>query len=214
MNEEMVQIKESVRKEKIINFFKNNKKKIIIFILLVILLINFYYFFNKFSQIKREKISDNYIYASVLLDNDKKNEAKKIFKNIILENKSPYALLSLYQIMKFENNLTEISNFIDILIEKNDDQKDLRDLLIYKKNLLLSETREENEILLSMNKIINSESLWKDHALIFLGDYYFSKKKFDNSKEFYQRVLLNNEADPLLKKEADSRIKKITNVQN
>ena len=214
MSEEIAQIKESVRKEKIINFFKNNIKKVIIFILLIILLVNFYYFFDKFSQIKREKISDNYIYASVLLDNDKKNEAKDIFKNIILENKSPYALLSLYQIMKFEDNLTEISNLIDILIEKNNDQKDLRDLLIYKKNLLLSETREESEILLSMNKIINNESLWKDHALIFLGDYYFSKKKFDNSKEFYQRVLLNNEADPLLKKEADSRIKRFTNVQN
>ena len=78
----------------------------------------------------------------------------------------------------------------------------------------MSESVDENQLLLSMNQIINNKGMWKSHALLFLGDYYFAKEKFDKSKEFYQRILDEDSENSIIKTEAKLRLKKLTNVQN
>ena len=213
-DEDLIEIKESVQKENLINFFKNHKNKFILFFALLILLGGSYFFFNKYNESKNEKVAANYFYGSILLENKKKDDAKKVFKNIILEHKSPYAILSLYQIIKLESDLKKIENFFDIVIKRYEGQEELRDLLIYKKNLLLSESIDENQLLISMNQIINNKGMWKSHALLFLGDYYFAKEQFNKSKEFYQRILDEDSQNSIIKIEAESRLKKLTNVQN
>ena len=213
-DEDLIEIKESVQKENLINFFKTHRNKFILFFALLFLLGGSYFFFNKYNESKKEKVAASYFYGSILLENKKNNEAKKVFKNIILEHKSPYAILSLYQIIKLESDLKKIENFFDIVIKRYEGQEELRDLLIYKKNLLLSESIDENQLLISMNQIINNKGMWKSHALLFLGDYYFDKEKFDKSKEFYQRILEEDSKNSIIKIEAESRLKKLTNVQN
>ena len=57
----------------------------------------------------------------------------------------------------------------------------------------------ENEKILidSLNPLLNSETLWKPHALLLVGDYFFSKQEYLKAKEFYIKILqlknLNNE---------------------
>jgi len=214
MDEDIIEIKESVQRQNIINFFQTHKKKVILFFVLLLLLGGLYFVFNKYNESKNQKVAASYFYGSVLLENKKNDDAHKVFKSIILEHKSPYAILSLYQIIKLENDLKKIESFFDIIIKRYDGQEELRDLLIYKKNLLLSESIDENQLLLSMNQIINNKGMWKSHALLFLGDYYFAKEKFDKSKDFYQRILDEDSQNTIIKTEAELRLKKLTNVQN
>ena len=214
MDEDIIEIKESVQRQNIINFFQTHKKKVILFFALLLLLGGSYFVFNKYNESKNQKVAASYFYGSVLLENKKNDDAHKVFKSIILEHKSPYAILSLYQIIKLENDLKKIESFFDIIIKRYDGQEELRDLLIYKKNLLLSESIDENQLLLSMNQIINNKGMWKSHALLFLGDYYFAKEKFDKSKGLYQRILDEDSQNTIIKTEAEFRLKKLTNVQN
>ena len=214
MDEDIIEIKESVQRQNIINFFQTHKKKVILFFALLLLLGGSYFVFNKYNESKNQKVAASYFYGSVLLENKKNDDAHKVFKSIILEHKSPYAILSLYQIIKLENDLKKIESFFDIIIKRYDGQEELRDLLIYKKNLLLSESIDENQLLLSMNQIIHNKGMWKSHALLFLGDYYFAKEKFDKSKGLYQRILDEDSQNTIIKTEAELRLKKLTNVQN
>ena len=213
-DEDLIEIKESVQKENLINFFKTHKNKFILFFISILLLGGSYFVFNKYNESKKEKVAASYFYGSILLENKRNDDAKKVFESIILEHKSPYAILSLYQMLKLESDLKKMESFFDIVIKRHDGQEELRDLLIYKKNLLLSESVDENQLLLSMNQIINNKGMWKSHALLFLGDYYFAKEKFDKSKEFYQRILDEDSENSIIKTEAKLRLKKLTNVQN
>ena len=115
-DEDLIEIKESVQKENLINFFKTHRNKFILFFALLFLLGGSYFFFNKYNESKNEKVAANYFYGSILLEYKKKDDAKKVFKNIILEHKSPYAILSLYQIIKLESDLKKIENFSKILV--------------------------------------------------------------------------------------------------
>ena len=41
----------------------------------------------------------------------------------------------------------------------------------------------------SLNPLLNTESLWKPHALLLAGDYFFSKKEYLKAKEFYIKIM-------------------------
>ena len=72
--------------------------------------------------------------------------------------------------LKLESDLKKMKSFFDIVIKRYDGQEELRDLLIYKKNLLLSESVDENQLLLSMNQIINNKGMFFClHSNIILG---------------------------------------------
>ena len=41
----------------------------------------------------------------------------------------------------------------------------------------------------ALNPILNSDSIWKPHALLLLGDYFYSKNEYNKAKEFYSKIL-------------------------
>ena len=53
----------------------------------------------------------------------------------------------------------------------------------------------EQEILGLINPIINSNSVWKNHALKFLGDFYYSNGQQQKAKQYYFK-LSENEGIP------------------
>ena len=57
------------------------------------------------------------------------------------------------------------------------------------KSLFDSNLAQEQKLIDSLKLIVNSDSLWKPHALLLLGDYFFSKKEFSKSKDFYSQIL-------------------------
>ena len=48
-------------------------------------------------------------------------------------------------------------------------------MIIYKKALIQSNYVDEVKLISTLNPLINSETLWKSHALLLLGDFFYSK---------------------------------------
>ena len=78
---------------------------------------------------------------------------------------------------------------IDHVLENNSFENEVKNLLIYKKAMLLSQFVEGSKLLSDIRPLITSDTIWKPHALFLLGDYYFSKKQYSNAKEFYSQIL-------------------------
>ena len=63
----------------------------------------------------------------------------------------------------------------------------------------------------SIKPLINTNTLWKPHALLLLGDYFASKKQYLKAKEFYVQVLSLKELNMELYEQAKSQLLLITN---
>lgn len=182
---------EVTKKSKIKRFYEANKILIFLIILAIVTsfaLIGFY--LNK-RENKIILLSNNYIEAKVLLENGKENEAKNILKNIIIANNSTYSTLSLFLVLN-ENLITneeELSYLFNHVLENNKFKKEIRNLIIYKKALFQSNFVNESELIEVLKPLVNTETIWKPHALLLLGDYFFSKREFLKAKEFYTLTL-------------------------
>jgi len=179
------------KKSKLKNFYETNNILIIssaLFIIIGIASVSFYFDFKK-----KEKtlLADNYIEAKVDIENGDRNKAKNILKTIIFANDSTYSTLSLFLILN-ENLITdqgELSNLFDHVIENNKFEKEVKNLIIFKKALFQSNFVSELELLDAVKPLINTETVWKPHALLLLGDYFASKKEYLKAKEFYVQIL-------------------------
>ena len=63
-------------------------------------------------------------------------------------------------------------------------------MLVFKKALFESSYIEETQLISSLKPLLNKNSLWKPHALLLLGDYYFNKNESIKAKEFYAQILI------------------------
>ena len=200
MNENLFEAQYNVtKKSKLRKFYESNK--IFIFLIVSVLIIGAAAF-SYYSGIKEKNkilLSDNYIDAKIYIKNGDKNKAKDILKKIILANDSTYSTLSLFLILN-ENLITDqvvLSDLFNHILENNEFEEEIKNLIIFKKALFQSNFLGEFELLKSVKPLINSETLWKPHALLLLGDYFFSKREYEKAKEFYTQILslknLNNE---------------------
>ena len=53
---------------------------------------------------------------------------------------------------------------------------------------------------------MNSESIWEQHALFLMGDFYFNKKQLNKSKEFFKKITELDNVNNKLKIEAEKRL--------
>ena len=83
--------------------------------------------------------------------------------------------------------------------------------MIYKKALFYSNFVNESELLNGIKPLLNTENLWKPHALLLLGDYFVSKKEYLKAKEFYTQVLYIKNLQKDLYDQARSQLVFITN---
>ena len=77
----------------------------------------------------------------------------------------------------------------DELINKTTLDKEIRNLILYKKALFNSSFSTENVLIKILNPIINSESIWKSHSLYLVAEYFYSNNEKNKSKEFYKKIL-------------------------
>ena len=105
------------------------------------------------------------------------------------------------------NDQKQINNFFDIVI-KSQEEKEIKNLIVFKKALYNAEIISENELLNILNPILKSESVWKSHALLLMADYFEHGNNFIKSKDFLQEIvdseLVNNE----IRIEAERRLKR------
>lgn len=179
----------------LLNFLKANIKIFLYIFGILILIIAAIIWFTSSNKIKETKISDSFINAQILIEKGKKNEAEKILSNIVLEKNSPYSSLSLFLIIenKLIDNKEIIINYFDEVINNNSFKEEDLNLLRLKKAIYISDISMEQEILGLINPIINSNSVWKNHALKFLGDFYNSNGQQQKAKQYYSTLSENQE---------------------
>ena len=201
------------KKSKLGKFYEENK--VLIFstvLILVIAIVSISYYFDV-KEKKKILLAESYIEAKVYSENGDRNKAKNILKTIIFANDSTYSTLSLFLILNesliIEQN--ELLDLFDQVLKNNKFEKEVRNLIIFKKALFQSNFVSESELLEAVNPLINTETLWKPHALLLLGDYFFSKKEYFKAKEFYIRVLSLKDLHKDLYKQATSQIMLIVN---
>ena len=201
------------KKSKVKRFYEENK--ILIFstaFILIILLVSFsLYFENK--EKKKILLSENYLQAKIYLERGDNSEAVGILKKVIFENDPTYSTLCFFMIMD-QNLITdykELSTLFDHILKNNKFPKEVRNLLIYKKALLSSSFVNEAEFLESTRLLINTETIWKPHALILLGDYFFSKEENIKAIEFYQEIFSIKNLDKDVYDHARSQLEVISN---
>tara|TARA_Y100000590_G_scaffold162089_2_gene185823 strand:+ start:55 stop:702 length:648 start_codon:yes stop_codon:yes gene_type:complete len=196
------------KKSRIKKFYESNKIFIFSSILIFIISLGSFSFYLKNQESKKVLLSENYIQAKIYLENGKKSEALNTLKKIIFTNDSTYSTLSFFLILN-QNLITdnkEILALYDHLLENNNFEKEVRNLLIYKKSLFSSNSVSEKEMLETIKPLLNTDTLWKPHALLLLGDYFASKGENIKAKEFYQQILSINNLHKDLYDQAKSQL--------
>ena len=197
------------KKSKLREFYESNKILIYSSILTLIIIIVSYSYYQESKEKKKIFLSENYIQAKVYLESKNTTEAVKILRNVIFSNDPTYSTLSFFMILNENliNDKNEVSELFDHLLENNKFDKEIRNLLLYKKALYKSNYVAESKLLEETKSLLNSkESVWKAHALLLLGDFYFSKKEFMKAKDFYIQILLKKDLQPDLYNQAKSKL--------
>ena len=214
MNENLFETQYDVtKKSKLKKFYEVNKILIFSVILILIIAIASISFYSERKEKKKILLSDNYLAAKVYLENGDRNKVKNILKTIIFANDSTYSTLSLFLILN-ENLIVdqgELSNLFDHVLENNKFEKEVKNLIIFKKALFQSNFVSELELLDAVKPLINTETVWKPHALLLLGDYFASKKEYLKAKEFYVQILSLKNLHKELYNQARSQLIFITN---
>jgi len=208
MDEEISLINTNTRNEKIKNFFINNKRLIIALLLLIVLLLMFFFGFNEFK--KREKIDISNLYNSTIIKHSVENKAETQESLIKIINKkdSTYSPLSLYFIIDNEiiKDKNEVNKLFDIIINKTSLENEIKNLIIYKKALFNADQSNENELLDILKPLINSESVWKSHALYLMAEFFYSKNEKQKSKEFFNQIIILDNANDDIARKAQKRL--------
>ena len=94
----------------------------------------------------------------------------------------------------------------DVLIEKTSLDKEIKNLVVYKKALFNADNAQESELLNILNPLINSKSVWKSHALYLMAEYFYSKNQNQKSKEFFNQIISLENANTGIKLQAEKRL--------
>ena len=208
MDEDISAINASTRNEKIKNFFVNNRKRIIAILSTLILIVVGYFAYEEISKRSKLKIADQYNNSKINFFSGNKSNIENEMVYIIKKKNKTYSPLALYFLL--DNNIIsskdKINNLFDIVINDIPLDKEIKNLIIYKKALYNSDSKNENDLLKMLNPIINSESIWQSHALYLLGEYFLSKNEKQKSKEFFEKILILKNANSKVQLDAQRKI--------
>ena len=190
--------------------FLKYRRSIILFSTIILICLFSYFFYVDYKKDTKVKISERYNF--IVSDFDKDNQSLTVIemKKIINLKDSTYSPLALYFLL--DNNLLndedEINKYFDILINETSLDQEVKNLIIYKKGLYNSNKASEEQLLNIFNPLITKDNLWKSHSLYILAEYFFSKNEKQKSKEFFQKILEMENANPQIKIEAQKRLQR------
>ena len=208
MDEEVAIIDSNTRNEKIKNFFINNRKNLIIGLSIILIVIIGYLSIKEIKEQNKIKLANQFNIAVINFKTEDENRTIDQLTKLINENDATYSPLALYFLI--DNNLidnkSEINILFDELINKTSLDQEIKNLIIYKKALFNSDFLSENDLLQIVNPIINSESIWKSHALFLVAEYFYSKNQKKKAKEFFKKILITPNSNNDIYIEAKKRI--------
>ena len=209
MSEDIEIINQNTRIEQLKIFFANNYKKLIGSLVLILLILFSYFGFQEYK--KRQKIKIAEIYNQITLKEitiENTNDVEQLIE-IIKKKDSIYSALSLYFIIENDlvNDDKQINNFFDFVI-KSQKEKEIKNLIIYKKAMYNADIISENDLLDILNPILKSESVWKSHALLLMADYFEHNNNLIKSKDFLEEIVNSELTNNEIKIEAERRLKR------
>ena len=177
-------------------------------IIILIIIVIGVYSYDKYLVNKKKEISDNFNSITIKFKEDNKESTANQLIEIINKKDPTYSPLSLYFII--DNNLVTDQNIInslfDTLIENTSLDKEIKNLVIYKKALFNADQFKEGDLLSILNPIINSESIWKSHALYLMAEYFYSGNQNQKAKEFFNQIISLENSNPDIRLQAEKRL--------
>ena len=189
MDEDISIINQNTRNEYIKNFFKKNFKKLLFIISIFLLILLSFFIYESLKKNKRYTLAKKY---NDIIINNKNYTSPYIIENLkfIIDKKDKvYSPLALYYLL--DNNYINSQNDINLLFDKIISIKqsnEKKHLIIFKKALFNLDNFTENQMLETLSPVINSDSVWKAHALLLMAEFYLDKKELIKSKEFFTKV--------------------------
>ena len=208
MDEDLAIIEEKTRKEQIKGFLIKNKK--IIYSFLALLLISFFSFFFYLDHIESKKIEIANKFSIISENYDPKDKKLYYIKmtEIIESYDSTYSPLALFFLIDNQmiNSKEEANILFDQILKNTSLEKEIKNLMIYKKTLINADYQSEDKIVDSLKPLINSKSIWKPHSLLLLGDYFLAKGEKQKAKDFYYQILNSNKTNEDIFNQAQLKI--------
>jgi predicted negative regulator of RcsB-dependent stress response len=208
MDEEIALINSQNRNEKIKNFFIKNKNRIIIITSITLLLIFGYLTKDYLNEKEKIKLANDYNSVTINFISGKKTQTEEQLVEIVKKKDKTYSVLSLYFILdnKIITDSKKINELFNIVINETNLEDEIKNLAIYKKALFNSDFETENNLIKILNPVINSNSIWKSHALFLMAEYFYSKNERQKAKEFYSQIISLEKVNPNIKLEAKKRL--------
>jgi len=208
MDEEIAIIDANTRNNKIKNFFIKNKKILIVVISIIIFIFIGYFSYDEINKRNKIKLANQYNLAIINYNTEEKKKVIDELTELVNKKDTTYSPLALYFLI--DNDLVkdknEINNLFDVLINQTKLESEIKNLIIYKKGLYNSDILPENELIKILNPIINSESIWKSHALYLMAEYFYSKNERQKAKEFFNQILTLSNSNVEIKSESKKRL--------
>ena len=153
-------------------------------------------------------ISDFYNSTIIYYSDQNKEKTTKKLIDIVYKKDPTYSPLSLYFIIDNQliDDKSKINELFQVLIDETKLESEIKNLIIYKKALYNADQIDENNLLEMLNPVINSESIWKSHALYILAEYFYAKNEKQKSKEFFSKIINTINANQDIVREAQKRL--------
>ena len=208
MDEDITIINKNTRNEKIKNFFVNNTKKLTIAISIIILIIFGYFIYEDLKKKNKIKLANRYNLVTIKFISGDKNKFENELIDIVNEKDRIYSPLALYFLIdkNIVNENKKINELFDVVINETSLEEEIKNLVIYKKALFNSDFESENNLIQILNPIINSDSVWKSHALYLMAEYFYYKNQKQKSKDFFNQILILENSNPNIKIETQKRL--------
>jgi len=210
MDEDLAIIAKNTKKEEIKNLFIKHKKKIYFLMGLILLTIFSTFFYLDIVKKQKAEIANKFMKASINYNLKEEAYYPKEFKEIINSHDPTYAPLALFFLIdnKILISNEEINNLFDQILNNVNLEREIKNLVIYKKGLINADFQPENIMIEILKPVINSESFWKPHSLLLLGDYFLFKGERQKAKDFYSQILRSQKTNGNIFNQAQQRILK------
>ena len=206
MDEDFTIVNQNTRNESITSFLKKNLKKIVLILFSLIIFLIFLFVSQELKDRKKNRLAEKYNNIIFSKNISSKSEIKDKMIEIVNAKDQTYSTLALYYIIdnKLLDNQIKINEFFDTIISISKNENKF--LIVYKKALYNSDKISDNEVLAILQPVINSDSIWKQHALLLMADIYFQIKQFNKSRDFLNKILDLESSNKNLKQEVEKRL--------
>ena len=210
MDQDIEIINTASRNEKIKNYILKNKKNFFYILIIIFIILSGYFLYAEIKKKDKQELANKYNQAVIKYNSGDKSNVLEDLKIILNKKDKTYSPLSLYFLI--DNDLIkskdEINNYFDLIINEINLEKEIKNLVIYKKALYNSNFENEENMLKMLKPIFDSDSVWKSHALYLMAEYFYSKGENQKSLEFFNNILSSESSNKNIKKEALKRIQR------